>query len=262
MSSIHPDPVVFDAKGEHTATVIFSHGLGDTAHSWAMSVEGWRRNGELDGVKWVLPNAPTRSLTANAGMDMTAWFDIVRALLTAEPAVKRCILMWRKHHDANLAQKVFDGTPEALRKDEDVASIAASKDYIQSLVRREIDAGVPPERIILGGFSQGGIVASFAGLTFPQKLGGIVLLSTWLPTVDALRELIPEEHENRDTHVFMGHGVEDRLVIPAMGKKSFDDIGAMGFSNVKWEVYPGMEHSTCPDELEDVELFIEDRLAE
>ncbi|KND87748.1 Acyl-protein thioesterase 1 [Tolypocladium ophioglossoides CBS 100239] len=234
MSFNYPDPVVFHAKGEHTATVIFCHGLGFTAHSWAIYVEGWRRNGELDGVRWVLPNGPTRSLTANAGMDMTAWFDI----------------------------KVFDGTPEALRRDEDIASITASKDYVQSLIQREIDAGVPPERIILGGFSQGAVVASFAGLTFPQKLGGIVLLSSWLPTADTFRDYIPEEHDNRDTHVFMGHGVEDRLVIPAMGKKSFDDIGAMGFSNVKWEVYPGMEHTTCPDELEDVELFIEDRLAE
>ena len=140
--------------------------------------------------------------------------------------------------NADTAQKVFDGSPEALRKDEDIANITASKEYIQGLIQREMDDGVPPERIILGGFSQGGVVASFAGLTFPQKLGGIVLLSTWLPAADTFRDFVPEEHPNRDTHVLMGHGVEDRLVIPAMGKKSFDDIEAMGFSNVKWEVYP------------------------
>ena len=64
MAPEYPDPIVFDAKGKHTATVIFSHGLGDTAHSWALSVGEWRSNSELDGVKWVLPNAPTRSLTA------------------------------------------------------------------------------------------------------------------------------------------------------------------------------------------------------
>lgn len=64
MSPNYPEPVVFDAKGEHTATVIFSHGLGETARGWAVNIEGWRRNAGLDGVKWVLPNAPTRSLTA------------------------------------------------------------------------------------------------------------------------------------------------------------------------------------------------------
>lgn len=159
---------------------------------------------------------------------MTAWFDIVRTRRGVCPNVV----------DADLAQKVFDGNREALRKEQDVAGITASRAHIQGLIQREIDAGVPPGRIIVGGFSQGGIVACFAGLTFPRTLGGVVLLSTWLPMADTFRGFIPEEHGNRDTHVFMGHGIEDTLVTPAMGKKSFDDIRAMGFSNVQWEVYP------------------------
>lgn len=74
-------PIVFDAIADHTATVIIIHGLGDSAAAWSIPVEGWRRNGTMDEVKFVLPNAPEIPITANMGMEMQAWFDIVCPLL-------------------------------------------------------------------------------------------------------------------------------------------------------------------------------------
>lgn len=70
-------PIVFDAAGDHTATVIIIHGLGDSAMTWSIPVESWRRSGNMDEVKFVLPNAPEIPISANMGTEMQAWFDIV-----------------------------------------------------------------------------------------------------------------------------------------------------------------------------------------
>lgn len=134
-------------------------------------------------------------------------------------------------------QKVYDGTPEALNTQEDVDGLLASRDYIQSLIQHEIDHGILPEKIVVGGFSQGGVISILAGLTFLHKLGGIVLLSSWLPLVETFMDLVPDENLNRDTPIFIGHGIDDRMVPLAVGKKSFDALSSMGF-NVSWEVYP------------------------
>lgn len=42
-------------------------------------------------------------------------------------------------------------------------------------------AGILPNRILLGGFSQGGALALHAGLTYPEPLAGVMSLSCWLP---------------------------------------------------------------------------------
>jgi predicted esterase len=134
-------------------------------------------------------------------------------------------------------QKVYDGSPDALLTDEDVDGILASRDYIQSLIKEEISAGIPPERIMLAGFSQGGVVAVLAGLTFPQTLAGIVLLSAWLPLAENFMEYVPEENPNKETPIFLGHGVEDRMVTLGLAKRSRDALTAMGFA-ISWDVYP------------------------
>jgi len=99
------------------------------------------------------------------------------------------------------------------------------------------------------------------GLTCEHKLAGVVCLSSWLPHPDEFEELIPDDKPNADTPIFMGHGVDDRMVTPALGKKSYDALKSMGHC-VSWEVYPDMSHSTCVEELEDVEDFIEAQLSD
>ncbi|KAK1244562.1 hypothetical protein MKX07_003361 [Trichoderma sp. CBMAI-0711] len=220
--ALRADPVVVEPLAEHTATVIFLHGPGDTPEILFGPIEHWRGNGQVDHVKFVLPYSPVIPFTAKGGVSVPAWFDI--------------------------------------KADEDVAGIFASRDYIQSLIMDEISAGTPAERILLAGFSQGGAVAVLAGLTYPKSLAGIVLLSGWLPLIDSFREHIPEENANKETPIFLGHGMEDRTVTLEMARKSRDALTGMGFT-ISWDEYPGLGHATCEDELDDVEAFIDEQLS-
>jgi lysophospholipase-1 len=117
-----------------------------------------------------------------------------------------------------------------------VDGIFASRDYIHSLIEEEISAGIPSERIMIAGFSQGGVIAVAAGLTYSQPLAGIVLLSAWLPLAQKFMEYVPEENPNKETPIFQGHGVNDRLVPVVFAKKSREALTGMGFS-VSWNVY-------------------------
>lgn len=113
----------------------------------------------------------------------------------------------------------------------------ASRDYIAKLIQDEVDAGIDPERIVLGGFSQGGALSILTGLMSEHKLGGIVCLSAWLLRQEDFDDIVPEENPNEETPILMGHGVEDRMIPPAIGKGSFDKVKSLGY-DVSWEVYP------------------------
>ncbi|KAB5562797.1 Phospholipase/carboxylesterase/thioesterase [Coniochaeta sp. 2T2.1] len=230
-SLVRLPPLVFPPAARHTATVIFVHGLGDTGHGWAPAVENWRLRSKLDEVKFILPHAPQIPITANMGYRMPGWYDIVS----------------------------IDGSPESLRRSEDEAGILLSQKYIHSLVQSEIDSGIPSDRIVLGGFSQGGALSMFAGLTAPFKLAGIVALSSYLLLSLKFAQLVPHPEFNKDTPVWMGHGDRDNVVNFQLGKKSCDMLKEMGY-NATLKVYPGMMHSACPEELDEVEHFLAEKL--
>ena len=131
----------------------------------------------------------------------------------------------------------YDGSADALMNDVDADGVSESKEYFQQLIQDEIGAGIPAERIVIGGFSQGGALSVLSGLSCEYKLGGIVCLSAWLLHAEDFEEHIPDEDVNKDTPIFMGHGVDDRLVPPATGKTSYDALKGYGY-DVNWEVYP------------------------
>jgi predicted esterase len=211
-SPSRPDPLVIQPKGRHTATLIFSHGLGDQGAGWADAAQLWHQTGRLDQLKVVLPNAPRIPITCNGGMRMPGWFDIVS----------------------------LNGTPESLREDEDRPGSLATRDYLASLVQAEIDAGISSDRIVLGGFSQGGAVSILTAVTSPYKLGGMVGLSTWMILSEALTTeagLRPETNPNQDLPVLMCHGDADPLVPYEMGRmtaKLLTDFGC----KLTFKTYP------------------------
>ncbi|OBR08547.1 phospholipase/Carboxylesterase [Colletotrichum higginsianum IMI 349063] len=258
-------PLVFPAAGKHTATVIFAHGLGDTGHGWASAVENWRRRQRLDEVKFVLPHAPQIPITCNWGMRMPGWFDIVsrntifdrhrRQASSSSPASSSS----SSSSPLTVPQKRLDGTVESLRESEDEPGIRASSEYFQSLVQAEVDAGIPAERIVLGGFSQGGAMAIFSGLTGPHRIGGIVGLSCWLPLSNKFAGIVAAGSPSQDTPVWLGHGDADPLVRPELGELSAEALKKLGFK-VSRTLYPGMPHAACPEELDDVEAFLRERL--
>jgi lysophospholipase I len=126
---------------------------------------------------------------------------------------------------------------ESLRRNEDEQGILRSQAYFHSLIQQEIDAGIPADRIVLGGFSQGGAMSLFSGLTAKVKLAGIVALSSYLVLSLKFAELVPKPELNKQTPIFMAHGDVDQVVNPSLGKASFELLKDMGY-NVTMKTYP------------------------
>lgn len=122
-----------------------------------------------------------------------------------------------------------------------------------------MEKGIPSDRIILGGFSQGGAMSLFAGITCPHKLAGIVGLSSYLLMEGKVKEYVPTENPNKETPIFMGHGAVDPLVKYQWGKQTADVLKGWGWS-VDLKTYPNLAHSADPQEIDDLEAYIQQRL--
>ena len=201
------------------STVILLHGLGADGHDF----EPVARELSLEprqAVRWVFPHAPVRPVTLNAGQRMRAWYDIV--------GLDR-------------------------RAPEDEAGLRASAAAVRALVAREGQRGIPAGRVVLAGFSQGGALALFTALREPERLAGVVALSSYLPLPSRLAaEANPA---NAAVSVFMGHGSHDPVVAPALGEGSRDTLRAHGY-DVEWHSYP-MPHSVSAEEVDDLRGFLQ-----
>ena len=218
-----PLPTVEQETAAHpTHSVIWLHGLGADGHDFAPIVPqlvapGW------PALRFVFPHAPVRPVTINNGMSMRAWYDIA----------------------------AFD-----LNAKQDEAGMRASITEIETLIAREHSRGVPSERILLAGFSQGGAIALSAGLRHAQKLAGIIALSTYLPMHGALAgEVHPA---NANVPIFWGHGTLDPVVILQRGVDSLDLLQSLGYT-VEWHTYL-MAHAVCAEEISDLRHWLGQRL--
>ena len=140
---------------------------------------------------------------------------------------------------------------DPANRTEDEAGVLGSQKFLHSLIQDEIDAGILPERIVLGGFSQGGSMGLMAGVTYPKRLGGIFGLSCLLLLKDRVKDMVPAESTSKKTPLFMGHGDADRIVQYAWGKMSAEKLRKWGWT-VKFETYEGVPHSTSPKEIKDL----------
>lgn len=205
------------------ASVIWLHGLGDSGHGWSQAVPALGLPRELR-VRFLFPHAPSMPVAINNGHVMPAWYDI---------------------RDANLSERA------------DLAGVRRSQAKLAALVAREVARGVASARIVLAGFSQGGAIALYTGLRHPERLAGLVALSTYL--VDAAGLAGESAPANRDVPIFMGHGTHDPVVRLAWAEASRDALAAAGYQ-VDWRVYP-MEHSATMEELADIGAFLRRVLA-
>ena len=216
-------PTVERETGDnHTHSVIWLHGLGADGNDFAPIVP------ELVAPSWpalrfVFPHAPVQPVTVNGGAPMRAWYDIYGFDLVS------------RQDESGMRQ-----------------SIAA----VEALIAREHERGVPSERIVLAGFSQGGAIALAAGLRHPRQLAGIVALSTYLPLADALA--IERQPVNAGVPIFWGHGTSDPVVVLQRGEDSRRVLQALGYA-VQWHTYP-MPHSVCAEEITDLQHWFGDRL--
>ncbi|KAK7528493.1 Phospholipase/carboxylesterase/thioesterase [Phyllosticta citriasiana] len=220
--------LVVPALKRHTATVIVAHGLGDSGAGWMFLAENWRRRNKFEEVSFVFPNAPSIPITINMGMRMPGWYDLVSL------------------SDIN-------------QRSEDETGIKRSQEYFHNLIREELDKGIPSNRIVIGGFSQGGAMGLLSGLTFPQKLGGIFGLSSYLLLRNKIRDMVPADNPNKDTPIFMGHGDIDPVVRHEWGQRTADTLKEWGW-NVDFRTYQGLPHSADPEEIDDLENYLKERI--
>lgn len=200
------------------SSVILMHGLGADGHDFESLVPELRLP-EATAIRWVFPHAPVRPVTLNGGFRMRAWYDIA----------------------------AIDG-----RAVEDEVGIRESADGLRALVRRERERGIPADRIVLAGFSQGGAMALFTALREPQRLAGVFALSTYLPLAPTLET---EAHPaNAAVSIFMAHGSFDPVVPLSIAETSRDRLRARGYE-VDWRTYP-MAHAVCPEEVADVRRWL------
>jgi phospholipase/carboxylesterase len=144
-----------------------------------------------------------------------------------------------------------------LNARQDEAGMRASIGEVESLIEREHGRGVPSERILLAGFSQGGAIALAAGLRHSQKLAGIIALSAYLPLHAALAG--ERSAANAATPIFWGHGSADPVVVMQRGVDSRDLLQSLGYAP-DWHTYP-MGHAVCPEEIDDLRHWLGQRLA-
>jgi phospholipase/carboxylesterase len=195
------------------AAVIWLHGLGADGHDFEPIVP------ELElgaPVRFVFPHAPVRPVTINQGMRMRAWYDIFQLGGGAE----------------------------------DEAGIRASQKLLEDMIAAEKRRGMA--KIVLAGFSQGGAIVLQTALRYPERLAGVLALSTYLPlhaTLEAERSA-----ESKDVPIFMAHGQYDDLIPVSRADQSRQALERLGYK-VQWKTYP-MPHSVCPQEIADIGAFL------
>ena len=197
------------------ASIIWLHGLGADGHDFEPIVPELPLPRGLRA-RFVFPHAPAQAVTINYGHVMPAWYD------------------------------VYGDT----RQDAD--GIRASQGRIEALITRERERGVASGRIVLAGFSQGGAIALQTGLRHPERLAGILALSTYLPLAETVAgEAGPA---NRDVPIFMAHGTDDPVIPLQRAAISRDALRKLGYP-VEWHEYP-MPHAVCPEEIADVGAWL------
>jgi len=201
---------------EPVATVIWLHGLGADGHDFEPIVPQLRLPADLP-VRFVFPHAPEIPVSVFAGQRVRAWFD-------------------------------FDPGGSV-----DLPGLARSVRQVNDLIQDEIDSGIPPARIVVAGFSQGGVLALQTALYYPKQLAGILALSTFLPDSDSLKS--DSARMNANTPVLMCHGQQDAVLPMALGSAAFTRLQRADY-RVEWREYP-MGHEVCQEEIREISRWLQ-----
>ena len=221
-STKNADTIILEPEQPANAAVIWLHGLGADGNDFVPIVPELRLP-EAISARFIFPNAPVRPISINGGMPMRGWYDI---------------------------------TSLTRLDQQDEAGIRASARRVQNTIEDEVSAGIPRQRIVLAGFSQGGAIALHAGLRQSEALGGILALSTYLPLQSRIMGELSAA--GRGTPILMCHGLYDNVLPLALGSSSRDSLRQLGCA-VEWRDYP-MQHQVCEEEIEDIATWLKARL--
>jgi phospholipase/carboxylesterase len=197
-----------------TGVVICFHGLGANSRNLANTIDPLIKNSEL---RFIFPDAPQRPISINHGQIMPAWYDI---------------------HGLGFGSA------------EDDVGIRSACKVVTQLIETQIIEGIAAERVVLAGFSQGAALALYCGLSFKQRLGGIIALSGYLP----LSHTIDRWSANQDIPIFMAHGTQDEIVTIELAQYSYQCL-TNRYRDVEFVTYP-MGHEICFQELNDISKWL------
>lgn len=212
---------IIESEKPATATVIWLHGLGASAHDFDAIIPYLRTNPTFAQVRFIFPQAPMRAVTLNNGFVMPAWYDIYQL---------------DKHGP------------------QDEEGIKASSLQIQKIIDQQIQTGIPAEKIFLVGFSQGGAIALYASLYMPKTLAGIIGLSTYLP----MHTKLDASAINASNSYWLAHGTHDNVVALNYGEESVEKLRELG-CQVGWHTYP-IAHEISLPEMEAMSTWMVSRL--
>lgn len=198
-----------------TATVIWLHGLGADGHDFEPLVPELHLPND-HSIRFIFPHAPVRPVSVNNGDEMRAWYDFV---------------------------------PHSEHSGSD--DIAESGQQIVEFIQHEIDRGIPANRILLAGFSQGGVVALYTALRFGQRLCGVLALSTYLHDFSATEAELTDA--NLAIPIMMAHGTQDPMIPIMRAATSRENLIRLGY-DVRWFDY-SMGHQVCLEEVEEIARF-------
>jgi len=205
-------------QGQPQHAIIWLHGLGASANDFPPIVpELGLDSGRA--IRFIFPQAPDRPITVNGGMRMPGWYDI---------------------KGMDIADK------------QDAVGMSESQNLLESLIRIQIEAGIPANNIIIAGFSQGGAVAYHTGVRSQHKLAGILALSTYLPFSDKVAG--EQSKVNLTAPILANHGITDPVVPVTLGQESAEVLQGLGY-DVTWQTYP-MDHQVIMPQIKDIGRWI------
>lgn len=212
---VHVEAIIHEPVEAADSAIIWLHGLGADAHDFEplMPVLG------LSATRFIFPNAPVRPVTINGGMQMHAWYDFLS---------------------------------QDLAESEDLLQIEESVAAIRRLLDEQIEQGIPAERIVLAGFSQGGVIALLVALTDNKKLAGVLALSTYIP----MRLL--QNSWSQQPPVLQCHGSHDPIIPIAVAQTTCQALIASAIV-VDFKEYP-MAHQLCDAEIEAIKQSLREWL--
>jgi phospholipase/carboxylesterase len=199
------------------AAVIWLHGLGANGHDFVPIVPRLNIPSEI-GIRFIFPHAPSIPVTINNGTVMPAWYDIY----------------------------AMD-----MEREIDTPQIKASAQAIRALIEREIAHGIPSNKVVLAGFSQGGAVILEAGLTFGKPLAGLMSLSSYFATYKTI-----EPHKaNLTIPIQIYQGSHDEIVTEPLAKMAESELKKRGYTP-EYKSYP-MGHEIHYQEIEDISHWLQ-----
>lgn len=172
----------------------------------------------MPGIRFIFPHAPIRPITINGGMEMRGWYDIT---------------------DMSIARR------------EDAQGVKESAQLINELIEQQNQVGIESKNIFLAGFSQGGAIALYTGLSSQHAVAGIIALSTYVPIADSIEV-------NNHPKIFFAHGENDPVIPLELAKKSHDWLLAQNIVPA-WHQY-SFQHEVSMEEIAELNQWLVSRI--